>query len=197
MQDVQVVDEPAAAAALLDPLRSRVLAAFDEPGSASTVAKKLGETRQKVNYHVRALEDQELLVLVDEVPRRGLTERVLIASARSYVLSPELLGDRGVQPDRLDRLSTKYLIAVAARLLREVAVLTRRADAVDRPLSTLTIDTEIRFRSARDRATFTAELGEAVASLAARYHDEQSLDGRWHRLVVAAHPIPETPDMKG
>ena len=32
------------------------------------------------------------LELVEERPRRGLTERVLVASARSYVVSPEVLG---------------------------------------------------------------------------------------------------------
>ena len=87
-------------------------------------------------------------------------------------------------------LSTRYLIAVAARMVREVADLARRADQARRPLATLAIDSEIRFASAADRGAFTAELGNVITSLAARYHDESAPNGRWHRLVVAAHPRP-------
>jgi len=188
--DLEVIDDPATAAAALDPVRSAVLAALAEPGSATTVAKTLGLPRQKVNYHLRLLEHHGLVRLVEERPRRGLTERVLVATAQSYVLSPAALGANAADPARTDRLSTRYLIAVAARLVREVADLARRADSAGRSLPTLAIDTELRFASATDRAAFTAELTQAVAQLAARYHDETADGGRWHRLVVAAHPHP-------
>ena len=55
-------------------------------------------------------------------------------------------------------------------------------------LPTLTIDTRIGFRSAADRAAFADDLTAAVLDLAARYHHD---DGRPHRLLVAAHPLPE------
>lgn len=190
MKDLQVIDEPAVAAMVLDPLRAKVLAALTEPGSATSVARALGEPRQKVNYHLRALEQHDLVHLFEERPRRGLTERVMVASARSYVLSPDVLGASAADPARTDRLSTRYLIAIAARMVSEVADLARRAEKARRPLATLAIDTEIRFASAADRATFTDELALAVTSLVARYHDERSSGGRWHRLVVAAHPRP-------
>jgi DNA-binding transcriptional ArsR family regulator len=188
--DLDVIDEPAVAMAMLDPLRAKILAALVEPGSASTLAADLGVSRQKVNYHLRALEEHGLVALVEERPRRGLTERVMVASARSYVVSTDVLGDSAARPERTDGLSTRYLIAVAARMVREVADLARRADQAGQPLATLAIDTEIRFASTADRAAFTAELGTVVTSLAARYHDESAPTGRWHRLVVAAHPRP-------
>lgn len=191
--DLEVIDEPGAAAALLDPLRARILAALVEPGSATTVADALGETRQKVNYHLRALEEHGFVHLVEERPRRGLVERVVQASARSYVLSPEVLGPNAADPDRTDRYSTAYLLAVAGRLVREVAELARRARRAEQTLATLTIDTEIRFADAASRAAFTADLTEAVHQLAARYHDEFAPRGRRHRLVIAAHPLPAPP----
>jgi len=191
--DLEVIDDPATAAAALDPVRSAVLAALAEPGSATTVAKTLALPRQKVNYHLRLLEHHGLVRLVEERPRRGLTERVLVATAQSYVLSPAALGANAADPARTDRLSTRYLIAVAARLVREVADLARRAESAGRSLPTLAIDTELRFASAADRAAFTAELTQAVTRLAARYHDETADGGRWHRLVVAAHPRPAHP----
>jgi DNA-binding transcriptional ArsR family regulator len=191
--DLDVISDPAVALVVLEPVRARVLASLAEPGSASTVAAALGEPRQKVNYHVRTLEEHGLVRFVEERARRGLTERVVQASARSYVLSPSVLGTNASDPERTDRLSSSYLIAIAARMVREVADLVRGAERVGKPLATLTIDTEIRFASAADRAAFTAELGSQVASLVARYHDQTAAGGRWHRLIVSAHPRP-TPE---
>ena len=190
MLDLEVIEDPAAATAVLDPVRARVLATLVEPGSATTVAAAIGETRQKVNYHLRTLETHGLVRQVGERQRRGLTERMVEASARSYVVAPAVPGSPDVEPDRTDRLSSRYLIAVAARLLREVLDLTRRADAAGQPLATLAIDAEVRFGSAADRAEFTAELTQAVTALVGRYHDESTPGGRSHRLIVAAHPTP-------
>ncbi|MGD9793143.1 MAG: helix-turn-helix domain-containing protein [Acidimicrobiia bacterium] len=195
MLDLEVIDEPATAAVMLDPARARVLAALAEPGSASSVASALGEPRQKVNYHLRTLEDVGLIHFVEQRQRRGLTERIVEASARSYVFSPSILGDNAADPTRTDRLSTRYLIAVAARMVREVADLARRAERAHKPLATLTIDTDIRFANAADRAAFTDELTRAVTALAAKYHDEAAPGGRWHRLVVAAHPRPASTNL--
>ena len=188
--DVAVIDRPEAAVAALDPLRARILGALATPGSASSVAAELDLPRQKVNYHLRTLEDHGLVRLVEERPRRGLTERIVVASARSYMLSPEVLGENAAEPERSDRLSARYLIALAARLIREIGSLARGADEAGQQLATLAIDTEIRFASASRRADFTNELARTVADLAQRYHDESAQGGRWHRLIVAAHPKP-------
>jgi DNA-binding transcriptional ArsR family regulator len=188
--DLAVIDDPAAAAAVLDPLRARVLGLLTEPGSATTVAATLGLPRQQVNYHVRALEAQGLVRLVEERPRRGVVERVVQAVARGFVVSPDVLGPLAADPDRTDRLSAGYLVALAARLVREVASLTVASARAGQSLATLAIDTEIRFASPADRAAFSRDLADAVAALASRYHDEAAPRGRWHRLVVAAHPRP-------
>lgn len=197
MLDVGVIEERAAATAALDPIRSAVLASLAEPGSSTTVAAALGLTRQKANYHVRALEELGLLELVEERPRRGLTERVLVATARSYVMSPAVLGPAATDAESVDRLSTRYLLAVAGRTISEVGGLARRAEEADRQLATLSIDTEIRFASAADRAAFTAELTATITAMAGRYHDESAPRGRWHRLLIAAYPRPPRHDRAG
>lgn len=189
MLDLEVLDNPASATLALDPIKGRILAALREPGSAASLADRVGLTRQKVNYHLRALEAHGLVRPVEERAWGGITERVLVATASSYVVSPAALGPIANDPaETRDRLSASYLIAVAARTVREVAALWRRARERDQRLATLSIDTVIRFRSAADRAAFTHELSVAVADLAARYHDETSEGGRNHRLVVAAYP---------
>jgi DNA-binding transcriptional ArsR family regulator len=189
VQDVEVIEDAGAAAVALDPLRARLLSELIEPGSAATVAARVGIARQKVNYHLKALESHGLLELAEERMRGGITERVLRATAAAYVVSPAALGESAADPDEApDRRSARYLIALAGRVVREVGGLAHRAAAAGKRLPTLAIDTEIRFRSAEDRAAFADELTAAVIDLATRYHHD---DGRPHRLIVAAHPRPE------
>lgn len=193
MLDLDVIESPDAAIAALDPIRRQILRNLSEPGSATTLANRLGLTRQKVNYHLRTLETHGLVELVEERPRRGLTERIVQATARAYLVTPDIADEQAADPARLDRLSSQYLLAVGARLVREVHDLARRAAKAHKDLPTLTIDTEIRFRSATERAEFTSELAAAVRRLAAQYHDETTPRGRWHRVLVAAHPHPNPP----
>jgi hypothetical protein len=191
MDDVAIIDDPAAAIVALEPIRSRLLAELTEPASAATLATRVGMARQKVNYHVRALEAHQLVREAGKRQWGGLTERLLVASASSYIVSPKALGPVSVDPDRdADRLSASYLIALAARIVDEVGNLLRRSRAADKHLATMSLDTEIRFRSAADRAAFSNELIQAVTQLVSRYHDEFAPGGRAHRLVVMAHPLP-------
>lgn len=195
MFDVEVIDDPAAAMAALDPIRARLLAELTEPGSASGLAPRVGLSRQKVNYHLRTLEAHGLVREVDQRRWGGLTERRMVATAASYVVSPAALGQAASDPGRtLDRLSARYLVALGARIVREIGDLVRRAEAAGKALPTLAIDAEVRFRSPAERAAFTDELTKAVTSLVSRYHDASAPEGRSHRLVVVSHPLPHPPE---
>lgn len=192
MLDIQVIDDPAVAAAALEPTRGRILSELAAPASAATLATRVGLARQKVNYHLRALEAHGLVRLAEQRKWGGLTERLLVATAASYVVSPKALGPVAVDPDReVDRLSASYLIALGARIIREVGDLVSRAEAAGKRLATLSVDTEVCFRSPTERAAFTAEVTEAIAKLVSKYHDESAPGGRAHRLMVVAHPLPQ------
>ena len=197
MLDIQVIEDPAAATVALEPMRSRLLSELAAPASAATLATRVGVARQKVNYHLRALEAHGLVQLAQERKWGGLTERLLVATAASYVVSPSAMGAVAVDPDReVDRLSASYLIALGARAIREVSDLVRRANEAGKRLATLAVDTEVRFRSASDRAAFSSELTEAITTLVSKYHDASALGGRAHRLVVVAHPLPQKSEPK-
>src|SRR4051812_40256394 len=197
MLAVEVIDSPAAAAVALEPIRSRLLSELATPASAATLATRVGLARQKVNYHLNALESHGLVQLAERRKWGGLTERLLVATASSYVVSPSALGPVAVDPDReIDRLSASYLIALGARVVRELSDLLRRAKETGKRLATLAVDTEVRFRSATDRAAFSNELTEAITKLVSKYHDESAPGGRAHRLVVVAHPLPQKPEPK-
>ena len=191
MLDLEVIHDPAAAVVALDPVRARLLAELVEPGSAASLAARMGLARQKVNYHLRALEAHGLVRPVEERRWGGLVERRMVATAASFVVSPAALGKAANDPARAsDRLSARYLIALAARVVREVADLVRRSKEQAKQLATLSIDAEVRFRSPAERAAFSGELTRAITKLVARYHDEVAPGGRAHRLVVMAHPLP-------
>src|SRR3954469_5485645 len=175
MLDIQVIDDPAAATIALEPVRSRLLSELAAPASAATLAARVGLPRQKVNYHLRALETHGLVRLAHQRKWGGLTERRLVAPAASYVVAPSALGPIAADPNReVDRLSASYLIALGARVVREVGELVRRASESRKRLATLAVDTEIRFRSPTDRAAFTHELTEAIAKLVSKYHDQSA-----------------------
>jgi len=87
-------------------------------------------------------------------------------------------------------LSSAYLLATAGRVIREVGALAAQARADDKRLATLTLDAEVRFASAEKRAAFARDLTEAIARLAAKYHDERAPGGRRFRLLAAVHPAP-------
>ncbi|MCW2890016.1 MAG: hypothetical protein QOE54_1589 [Streptosporangiaceae bacterium] len=189
MQDIAVIEDPAAAEVSLDPIRARLLAELSEPGSATMLAAKVGLPRQKVNYHLKTLEAHGLVEMIEERRKGNVNERIMRATAASYVISPTALASVEPDPARSpDQLSASWLLAVAARLVRDVGALITGAARARKRVATFAIDGEVRFASAADRAAFAEELAGAVTALVSKYHDESVEHGRDHRIVVAVHP---------
>ncbi len=195
MLDVVVIEDPATAEACLDATRSRLLAALTEPQSATMLANALGLPRQKVNYHLRILEQHGLVELVENRRKGNVTERLLRATASSYVISPTALS--AVQPDpghSPDHLSARWLLALAARLVREVGVLIAGGARTRKRVATFAVDARVRFATAADRAAFADELSRAVTGLVSKYHNKAAEDGREHRVILAVHPCVDNPE---
>ncbi|WP_336855068.1 helix-turn-helix domain-containing protein [Sinomonas albida] len=198
MQDVVVIEDAAAAAASLDPLRASLLRELATPSSAAGLAAKVGLPRQKINYHLRSLEDHGLVELVEERRKGNVMERIVQATAAAYVISPVALAAVEPDPARFrDRFSAYWLLALASRMVREVGRLLVGASAAKQELATYAVDGEITFASAASRAAFAEELGAELTRLAAKYHDSQAPGGREHRLVVALHPSLKDPTPQG
>jgi DNA-binding transcriptional ArsR family regulator len=189
MAEVEVIEDPAAVAVAVEPARARLLAELGQPASAAALAERLGLSRQKVNYHLRALEEHGLVREAETKRWGGITERRMLATANAYLVSPAALGPAAADPTRTnDRLSASYLLALAARAVQEVGTLVKKAAQTGQRLATLSIATDIRFANAEQRAAFSQELAATVAALAARYHDPSAPGGRWHRIVAVAYP---------
>lgn len=179
---------------MLDPIRLEILARLREPESAAEVARGLGMPRQRVGYHIRALEKARLLRFVGERRRGNYVEHLLQATAACYVVGPSALG--AVGPDTAgsgaglrDRFSSGYLIAAASRTIGEVATLRERARDAGKQLPTLTIESEVRFAAPDQQRAFAQELTESIARLIAKYHDAAAVGGRRFRIVVSGHPV--------
>ena len=151
---LEVVRQPDAAAALLDPVRQQLLPELAEPDSASGLARRLRLPRQRINYHLRALETAGLVELVEERRKGNCIERVVRATARAFVISPEALGPLGLTAETVrDRFSSAYLVAAAGQRHPRRRSPSRRGPGKEKKrLATLTLEADVRFRDARRRA---------------------------------------------
>lgn len=173
--------------------RLRLLESLAEANSASGLSRRFSVPRRRLNYHLRELERVGLVRLVEERRKGNCVERVGRATARAYVISPEVLGTLGSGPEEAaDRFSAHHMLALAARAIREGASLLARATESAKRLATLSLDAEIRFAGPEDRAAFAEELSSALAHLSAKYHRADAAEGRDFRLVAAVYPKPST-----
>lgn len=188
--DIAVVRDAEQAAAMANPLRLRVLESLTEGDSASGVARRLGEPRQKVNFHLRELERVGLVDFVEERKRGNCLERIVRAKAAHFVVSPEALGPLGdVDPSQMqDRFSWAYLVAVVGRAIRDLAQLRAGADRANKKLATFSLETEVCFESPQAMKAFAEDLSNAVARVVALHHTEPARGGRWFRFFVGGHP---------
>ena len=195
VRDVLLIDRVDQAATLLKPLRLEVLRRLAEPGSCPELAKALGESTQKLNYHVRVLEEAGLVERVGERRVRGLVEGVYRARAGSYWLSPDLVGRIGGGRRARDRFSLGFVLSLAEELQADLAGLVNEEEGAELP--TLGISAELEFRGVDERAAFMHELQETMSALAVKYGAaEGEAQGEPFRLVLACYPRREEPTQR-
>lgn len=187
---VAVLDDLSRASALLDPERRQLVEALREsPDSASGLARRLGGSRQRLNYHLRALESAGLLEVAEERRRGNCTERVLRVVARRFILDPAALEGLPTEPEAGDRASAGYLIALAARAIRELTRVRARAEGEGKRLATASLATKVSLADPAAMAAFTEDLGRAVAEVVARHHSPGP-GSRPFRFIAGVYPAP-------
>lgn len=190
---LRLVEEPDRLRAALTPIRRRLLALLRDPASATELAARLDLPRQRVNYHVRALETAGLVRLVEERRRRGCTERVLQATADAFVVDPDVMapprrtGRASVRAR--DRFAADHLVATAAQTVRDVSRMQQAAAAQDTRLLVFTVEAEVRFAEPADVHRFADAVAQAVATAAEPFAAPAG-QGRPYRVVLGAHPAP-------
>jgi DNA-binding transcriptional ArsR family regulator len=185
------IDDPVHVRAALTPIRRRILDRLRLPGSATALAAEFAMGRQRLNYHLRALEDAGLLNLVEARRRRGCIERILVARAQAFVVDPAVVGARRVRAVRAaaqDRFAAEHLIDTAGDVVRQVARMQARAERQRTRLLTFTLDTELSFATPQDLERFTTELADFLARQGQKHGAPDT--SRRYRIVVGAHPAP-------
>ncbi len=186
---VNVIEDAKSARVMFDPLRLQILEKLRNPDSASGLARLFKIPRQKVNYHLRELEQQGLVEQVDEKRKGNCVERIVRTTAKSYLINPNALGTLAIDPEKVqDKFSSSYLVGVLANSIRDLATLRQRAEQEKKKLATFTLQTEIRFASAEDRSKFANELAKTMNRLAVKYHNEKATGGRIFKFIIGSYP---------
>ena len=194
--DVAAVAEPKRVAALLGhPIRTRIVALARDPSSSTDLAAQLRLSRQRVNYHVRLLARSGFLKRAGQRRKRNLIEQQYVATARAYVLAPEVLGPLALQgQNATDAFSATRLIGLAGEAQADVSHALEAARTRGQRLATLSLDADIRFDSPEQRQAFTEALQAAVTDVIAKHTaptataDGAAGSGRQYRLLVGCYP---------
>ena len=189
-----IIDDPTRARAALQPTRLRLLHLLERPQSAPQLAKEMGMPRQRVLYHLRKLESQQLVEAHEHGSVGRRIDRSYVRTATSYAIAPKTLGGVAIDSRTVaDAFSSAYLSAVAGRALNDLAALGRAAAARGKRVPTLTLETEVRFETPADQRRFADELTTALATLAAKYHQPDAPQGRTFRVFACGYPAVPSP----
>jgi DNA-binding transcriptional ArsR family regulator len=175
--------------ALAHPIRVQILESLREPASAATVARRIGLSRQKVNYHLKELERAGLVQQIEERRVGNFIESVYRAVARTFLVSPEVAWADG---RRLETMQTQHsletLVMLGERLQRDAASLLDRAAFEGEQIASASVSAEISFENEQQREAFLNEYLKSLAPLLERYG---SKGGAPYRVVLAAYPEAE------
>jgi len=193
MRDVMLVEKPEQAEALLNPLRLELLRRMDQPRTCTELAEALGETPQKIYYHVKVLERAGALQKVEERRVRAIQEGYYQATARSYWLAPSLVGRIGGPARAADQMSLGFLLGLAEELQTDVG----RLAATERETPALGFSAQIRLAKPAERTAFLTDVQNAIQTIARKYGAVGPLrprgDPNTFRLVFACYPRPGAP----
>jgi DNA-binding transcriptional ArsR family regulator len=188
-RSLDIIDDPARARTALQPIRLRLLHLLERPQSAPQLAKAIGMPRQRVLYHLRTLEAQQLVEAQEHGRVGRRVDRSYVRTATSYAIAPKTLGGVAIDPRTVaDAFSSTYLSAVAGRALNDLAALGRAAAARGKRVPTLTLETDVRFATPADQRRFADELTAALTTLAAKYHQPDAAQGRTFRVFACGYP---------
>src|SRR5690349_19255332 len=145
--------------------------------------------RQRVLYHLRTLQAQQLVESEDHGKVGRRIDRTYVRTATSYAIAPKTLGGVAVDSRAIaDAFSSAYLSAVASRALNDLAALARAAAERGKRIPTLTLETEVRFGTPADQRRFADELTTTLAALVAKYHQPEAPNGRTFRVFACGYP---------
>ncbi len=181
-----LIDTPEQLVAVTHPTRLRILDELRSRDSAAGVARRLGETRQRINHHVRELAKAGLLVSAGERRSGNFVEQLYESAAGTFVLSPRITWSDGARVRALaDQLSLRHLIEFGERLVRDAVSLLDRASFESEEISTATAVATVRFADDAERSAFLDDYLRLTAELIDKY---AAVEGDDYTVGLVVHP---------
>jgi DNA-binding transcriptional ArsR family regulator len=191
ISETHVVRSPEQAAALLNPLRAEILAHTREPASAAEVARKIGDSPQRINYHLKALEKVGLVRRVGARQVRNLVEVLYQAIAKSFLLS-EAVGLDSWAAERIkEQGSLAHLITLSERIRRDALLLMEQSET-EREIPSASLQMKVHLDSEERRNAFLRDYAAMLEELVSRYGAAEDSDENAFRVAAVIYPeIPE------
>ncbi|KAA3645523.1 MAG: ArsR family transcriptional regulator [Chloroflexi bacterium] len=196
MQDIFYIESVDQANTALKPMRIEILRRLDEPRTCPELAEALGETPQKIYYHVKQLQKAGMVEKVEERRVRGVVEGYYQAVARAYWLAPDLVSEIGGTALTQDQVSLRYLLSLAQELHNDVAQLGQRSESGQETPS-LALSAHIQLPDGTRRAAFMRDVQRTFQDLARQYglpDGKELAEEDSFRLMLACYPHAEEPE---
>jgi DNA-binding transcriptional ArsR family regulator len=188
IQEKYVVEDIEQAAALLHPTRVEILMKLREARSSAEVARLIGDTPQKVNYHMKALEKVGLIKKVGTRNVRNLIEVLYQAMAKTFIL-PESIGwnERLIQKAK-DQGSLAHMIETSERIKRDAIELMEQSDQEEQ-VPSATLQLEVQLLDHEHRQAFINDYVQMMQQLVNKYQpsgaDEKS---QTYQIISTIYP---------
>lgn len=199
IQESYLIESPEQALALLNPVRGEIVAQLVEPASAAEVARVLGDTPQRINYHLKMLEKVGLVRRCGTRQVRNLVEVLFQAIAKSFVLAESLSMKPETAQKLKDQGALSHLIQTAERLKQDALVLMERSDATEQ-VPSASLQLNVPLGDEGQRAAFVDDYVAAVQALVCKYTGQAGKSGgnadsaggkQPYQVVLAVYPKPE------
>jgi DNA-binding transcriptional ArsR family regulator len=189
---IHSLSDPEQLQALSHSTRVAILEVLREPMAAASVARELGQPRQRINYHLKELARVGLVEPVEERRKGNFIETLYRAVARSFIVSPQIAWSN---PRRLEAMQRQHslgtLVEMGERLQADAAVLLDRAAYDGEEIASAGVTAEARFATEGDRAAFMDAFLRSTREL---LEEHGAKEGEPFRAVFAVYPRTERGD---
>lgn len=184
-----IVTEPEQAAALLHPVRSEIVSLLRDPQSATELSKKMNDSAQRVNYHLKALEKVGLVVRAGTRNVRNLVEVLYVSAGRSFLLSDSLGLSSETIKKLQDQTALAHVLSLTEKIKRDAVSLMEQVDNEEIPSAVM--EMELSLSGVKNRNAFLQDYTEMLTALIQKHHKPNQKDAKTFHVSMAMYPKPE------
>jgi DNA-binding transcriptional ArsR family regulator len=186
IQETYLVELPEQASALINPLRGEILAQLKQPGSATEVAKKLNETPQRINYHLKTLQKVGLVTKVGSRQVRNLVEVLYQSIAKTFLLAETLSISKETIQKIKDQGSLLHLIHTSERIKKDALLLMEQSDE-NEVIPSASLQMQVNLENETTREQFVEDYVSLVKDLVKKYQSNKQ-QAHPYQVILSVYP---------